>query len=789
MRWHNQRRRGRPVGVPFGVVGLLWLVAAVSPGWAEVGEVKRVEPAAAICFTDGWVEVGPAAADGEAGGNASVKVRVLTRAGWSDSVDATAVAVDGRWRVAPLREGLHVAVVRPRGPGPGAGAEPFEVRFLAMDPPAAVDRDALAQALPLTHGRLFDGERPYRIAAMGDSVTATGDYPQMLAMMLGRATGHPQIEVVKHAHPGRSVDATVRNWDREVGREGGVDLGLLMYGLNDEGAGVELGTYLEQYRWVAARLRGVGADAVWLEPTPELPDLEEAAAADAGDVERWPAVLRTLRFGAALHDPPPRDKSPIDRAAPLPAVPPIPVAPMFAAVWGDGGPEPGATIRGLWPLYPQHYTRPFSTILDTGGEGDRIHPNALGHLAIARAVYHRLTQPPRPLPATPPGGTPLFGGTFSASGTTAWEDGRVVSRLSLQNLGDHPRHGTVRLVAPAGSTFDVAAPSYSLAPGETASWALTWPGVFKPMDLLNEPVRRHLASATPRVDVLATEGERSSVASPPLPWTHGASFVRFVGEGRDLPEAIWRKGDETHRVPVMLLDQEAGRVPLTVEAEPGQWLAAELFYVRYAGALPGEATVDGRLDEWAEHVWRSVGLPVQAWGPRGPAEHTPLPADGGLRFTAKVGTNHLYVAMKVQSDIHGDRFTLWFDPRAPDRLGRVGGYFWVEAALQPDGQVELRPGETTDAAALPPTGTWHAHDDGTAAVELAIPYATFGRAAFPGSGDLGFSLAWRHTDPRGQTTVLQWSDRGHPWTPVGFGVLRLQATPDAATLPYRVRVR
>lgn len=73
------------------------------------------------------------------------------------------------------------------------------------------------------------------MVATGDSVTATGDWPRMFAMLLGRLTGNTRITVDKAAYPGRSADASVRHWQRDIAPKR-PDLLLAMYGLNDQGA-------------------------------------------------------------------------------------------------------------------------------------------------------------------------------------------------------------------------------------------------------------------------------------------------------------------------------------------------------------------------------------------------------------------------------------------------------------------------------------------------------------------------------------------------------------------------
>lgn len=82
---------------------------------------------------------------------------------------------------------------------------------------------------------------------------------------------------------------------------------------------------------------------------------------------------------------------------------------------------------------------------------------------------------------------------------------------------------------------------------------------------------------------------------------------------------------------------------------------------------------------------------------------------------------------------------------------------------------------------------WKANADGTDfTAELFIPYAVAGLAAWPESGDLGFSLVWRHRHEDGRATYLMWAENGHPWNPRWFGVVRRDPKGPVA---FRVRVQ
>jgi hypothetical protein len=212
---------------------------------------------------------------------------------------------------------------------------------------------------------------------------------------------------------------------------------------------------------------------------------------------------------------------------------------------------------------------------------------------------------------------------------------------------------------------------------------------------------------------------------------------------------------------------------------------AQAYLVRTAGALPGEATVDGRLEDWKAHLWRSVCLPLKSR-----TAISPAPA---VRFAVKAGAERMYLAIDSNGDLQGDQIELFFDARAPEQLGTVGAYAWLDCDLQLDGKVKLSPGETSPKPA--PAGlqaTWQRQGENGSAVEIAIPYALFGATAWPKDGDLGMGLVWHHKHQVDGKTVAQrflWSDDAHWWNPTGWGVVRLQQQPDDAALPWLVRVR
>jgi hypothetical protein len=157
-------------------------------------------------------------------GEVADTLKTITRSGWGPAKDERGPVANGKLEVTPVTESIHIPTLHL--------ATPVELRFLAMTPPPASKPDGLRR-----RGEKPSNGEPFNIPAMGDPVTATGDYPQMLAQLLARATGNQKITVIKRAYSGKSVDAMVRNF-RDDGPPHKPDLGLLMYGVNDQGGGL-----------------------------------------------------------------------------------------------------------------------------------------------------------------------------------------------------------------------------------------------------------------------------------------------------------------------------------------------------------------------------------------------------------------------------------------------------------------------------------------------------------------------------------------------------------------------
>lgn len=728
---------------------ILWLcVLALTAGAAEPA-AKVLVP---YVFTDETATVELAAPATEV----AYELACLSRAGLAELGPRTAPVAERRFQVQPGGEGVYV--LRLQQPK-------VELRFLALAPPLAIAPAALRRALPRQGARLLAGE-PFTIVGLGDSVTATGDFLGILGRLLERATGNRQLRLVKHAYPGRSVDATVRGFAHDCPPER-PQLGLLMYGLNDQAAGVPLAAYLEQYAWVARHLaEECQADTVFLQPTPHI-DIPVAAEARRPESNPPEYAFRTIGFAAALR--------------PLAAELKVPLAETFQALWGPGGATIEDSARALHALYPPSYRDQWRSLLETAGKGDTIHPNVLGHLQLARATYTAIAgQPPPPAP-------------LELTAVSEWTPEGVVSRIVVRNAGTEPRQGRLA-VYPLRNTGALALAgdgTYRLIPGQAATFTAAWQAVRKPEDLLRFPANTELTPATAYlacVDFAAGQTRVYGVAAPLQPDVRFARTRQIVTG----PGATVVRQFPTQTVPLAVSwppETEVGRLPLLEPVTLGEqrgWIAGEVVYVRFAQALPGEATMDGKLDEWSAHHWSPVGEPVQARWTAGPDDRRASPDECYLRWAFKAGQAGIFVAVAAKGEIAEDRFTVFLDKRAPAELGTVGPYYWVNGQLEANGKVKVGRGETTPNSVKLAPGAWTAADDGTK-LEFLIPYSALEAAAWPDSGDLGLSIQWTHKGPGGNTQ-LQWSEDGHPWNTRWYGAVRRQTDP-AAPLPYVVHVK
>jgi lysophospholipase L1-like esterase len=680
----------------------LLIVAASVSAWAD-------EPFA-------WVGE-PWSSDLAAASLEDVACRVLTPAGWLDDSHAQVALPDGRVTLVPAVEGVHVLTV--------AGVER---RFLAVTPPPPLDPEAVRRTLPRQAQRLLSGE-PVTLLAMGDSVTSTGDYPRLLAMLLSRATGNRQITLQVQAHPGRSVDATVRTLDRQV-LPLRPQIAVLMYGLNDQGAGTALHVYLEQTRWIATRLaQECGTDLVLAEPTPHIAD-----PASAFRVIGFAQALRDL--GAQMH---------------------LPVAPAFDALWGEGGASVDDAMARMRPLYPPHYSKRWQTLLELGdkGGGDTIHPNVLGHLAIARALLDtiggRVSSPP-----------------LRYQGRHRWTGAGLVTLVQVTNGGSHRYRGALTFY----STADFTSPlrrevTCDLAPGASQELEVAWPAVREPRDLASIPAYAAGQTLRPMLAVLE-QGESGSHVTALEPQSEvAAAFVasRLVTSAStfDVPMTHGL----VHRVSLPT-DAQVGDAVLEHPVEGGV-VVGRLWFVRMARARSGEAQVDGDLAEWQQDSWNILGDPSQASWTRGHEDRRQSPQECLVHWSIRAGEKGLWLALRVQGAVARDRFVIYFDPRASDQLGSVGPYFWCDGGFDKQGRLTLRAGETSPAIKTLACA-WRGDESG-GGMELFVPYEVMSQSTWPAGGDLGLSISWQHQGPGG-ITRLQWSERGHPWNTLGYGVAR-----------------
>lgn len=693
---------------------------------------------------------------------AGLRIRLLNTAGWTAEVERGFVEGELGVDIRPLGEGIHSVEIISAG-----GAVTGRFRFLALSPPAPLDesgRQAILRSLPLSGQMLLDGAE-FRILVMGDSVTNTGDYAIILRLLLQRATGNRNIVIANRSYPGRSVDATVRNFERDA-IAFTPHLGLLMYGLNDQICGVPIAAYLAQCEYIALRLRGeCGADTVFLQPTPHIatiPELTRDGLLNAPDF-----VLRTSGFAGALDDLGVRLR--------------LPVAQTFAAVWGRGGSDLVDSARAQIPLFPPHFRRKFESASESDTQADTIHPNSLGHLQIARAVYAAICDLKQE--------TPLC---FSAVTDNGADEGGYATLLRVRNTSEQPRMGRLEVYALEGAELGgQTRHEYMLSPGEETLLRLEWPGFSSPADTLSFSGRQNFAGGCPRLCVVDYSGGGSLAHHVPAPLAHPVIFDprRMVLEPGGRYELLAQTAKETEVMAVIAHSglKDTGRFPFVYESlRQGRKLmgACEVVYTRFASARAGEAEVDGALSEWEGHVWSPLGEPEQARWVKGCTDNRATPDDCYLHFSFKAGESGVYLALKAKGDIASDSFTLFFDPREADKLGEVGQYYWVSGNMRPDGQIQLRRGETSPII-RELRGVWRKEGDDTH-LELFVPYSLFCREEWPAGGDMGFSLIWEHKGEAG-TTRLLWAENGHPWNPLWYGVVR-RGDHKRDELPVRIMI-
>lgn len=726
---------------------LITALLAFMPCLCVVAAPATIALAAPYIFTDGKAVIAIPDAPAEVG----YRVTTITWNGWGPTGEGKMVVKEGAIEIAPLTEGIHIITL--------ALAKPAEVRFLAIAPPLPFKAKDVKTTLPHAWKKLLGGEK-VTFLSMGDSVTYSGDYEGMLVMMLKRATGNQQISYFERSYPGRSVDAAVRFFQDDA-LPNKPDVGLLMYGLNDFNSGCSLEGYLDQYRWVAERMAAdCGADTVFLTPTPDNSIWQ-------GFTEYHTGYFQTLGFASPLGQ--------------LAREIKVPLADTFHALWGTGGKTVDASGKAMWPLFPLDFSAQFTSMIESGGRGDGIHANALGHLAIAKSVYQAML-------GIPPAPQPL---TITAS--SAWTKNGLVSHVTVRNNTNSLRDGALRIYGlPSGEVQATLPDHYTLAPGKSLHFDIAWPQVKTPDSLLTFPSNMYIAPGRPYFAAIDFYGDGSSIYAVSAPMEVDAGFVRErqVAVGNSAIVKL-RAGKKV--TPIIVdwpKDAEVGRIPLKREITQGKqagWAVAELVYIRYGEAKAGEATVDGNLDEWTNHHWSPVGEQIQARWTQGIRDLRAIPEECYLRWSCKAGKEGLYLAGKVTGDVRKDAFTLFFDPRTPDLLGTPGRYYWANGSFKENGAMSLSKGETSKQAPGI-TGTWKPANDGMT-FELFIPYALMEMTIWPNNGDLGLSIWWCHPVKEGEWPMnLLWSDDGHPWNTRWYGVVRLD-NGNGQPLPYMVRVK
>lgn len=530
-----------------------WLMAVFVHPFVRAADLQVVEP---LVFTDERARVEFPGVDGKQHGQLSL----LTWNGWQPERTIVLDFVAGKAGVEPLGEGIHMLRI-----------DDGEARFLAVSPPPELKTEAVRAALPRSAENLL-GSKPFIILAMGDSVTATGSYPEIFRRMLSRATGNSNIGVVVKAHPGCSVDASVRTWEKD-GAVIRPDLGLIMYGLNDEAIGVALPAFVDQLHYLVDRLHEVGADAVLLEPTPHI-----NITPLAGDKSQPPpsaAIFRTIGFAGAIHS--------------LAQELNIPVARTFDAIWQGGGADLPGTARKLWPTYPLSYAKPFTTMLDTGGKGDTIHPNALGHLALAKAVFAAIGGSRQSEP-------------LAFSGSTSWREGALISSIVVSNRSEGHVAGRLAIYPLPEDDRHIEV-NYSLGAHESQTVEVAWPDVSNVSDLLEGRYALVFDAPGPFVQVVDYRDGGSHVTAVNVPMQPAIGWVgeRRVADHRETFARLDVQGT-IKQIPVTIPESsEVGRIPLFHDVRTGDQtvpVAAELVYVRFGAAAEHEASVDGDLSEW-----------------------------------------------------------------------------------------------------------------------------------------------------------------------------------------------
>ncbi|MBN1865486.1 MAG: hypothetical protein JW808_11350, partial [Victivallales bacterium] len=491
------------------------------------------------------------------------------------------------------------------------------------------------------------------------------------------------------------------------------------------------------------------------------------------------SIFRTIGFAGALEN--------------LGACENVPVAKTFDAIWDKGGPTLQDSARAMWPLFPVHCRKQMTSMLETDGKGDPIHPNALGHLMFAKSIFNTIA------------GVGFGEEIIQFTGSSHWTDKGLISKISAVNRSGVRQEGMLKVYPQFffGNANSPAAlmrnnGTYSLNPGETFDIEIQWPEVKRPGDLLKYPYSIHTVRVEPFLPVVNYSGNKSSVHPVRVPFDLECRILpnRQVVKGNEVCYAVNCGGRNQVFSAEIPADSEVGLIPLVEKIANGGktgWAVAEILYARYAAALKGEATVDGRLDEWGEHSWIPIGEQVQARARNGAIEdNRKSPDEFYLKWAFKAGEKGLYLAAKIKGTLLKDRFFVFFDPRTPENLGTVGRYYWLSGEVEQNknkqnptnGRLVLKNGETSPKA-CGKTLTACSFADNEGAIEILVPYELMETSAWPESNDLGISIVWAHYHGDQKITRMTWTETGHEWTPCNYGVVRLVEHGHPSTkLPY-----
>lgn len=676
------------------------------------------------------------------------RVKVINEDGWGKVEEGKVKIKDNEIRIKPIDEGINIFEFPEK-----------EVRILAIKPPDKINIKEIKKTLPNTWKKLISGKE-YKILAMGDSVTQTlssyGGYEKILAMYLERATGNKNIKTINKGYPGRSVDAAVRFFKEDV-IETEPDLSLLMYGLNDEACGYSICAYIESYEYIGKRIKNqLNSDIIFLQPTPHIEiDFENLENSNPPNF-----IFRTIVFADSIKQ--------------LGQKLNIPVAETFHYIWGKGGKSLIESARNMMAFYPVSYRLPFSSLIEKEGNGDKIHPNVIGHLKMAKAIYDLINGKENIYP-------------LKFEGKCFWNENKLKSSVYAINKSDKEIKGTLFVYPPyykmkIEGNLEI---KYSLKPGEKLNFEVIWKEILKPEDLLDEPYIRYFESNKLYLVIVDFSENLSHVYTVSLPFYPDIHFVKERMESYgDVNLKIYVDGKFENYKFKIDENKDSGRIRIIKKIKDG-FAIGELVFVRYGMCLKGEANIDGKIEEWNENKWINVGEKFQVGWPEY-VDYRNTIDECYTNWAFKSGDRGLYIAIKAKGKITGDSFTIFFDSRNPDEFGKVGRYYWANGKIEQGGKVYLSKGETTKNE-VEMKGVWKEEGDRTN-IEIFIPYNLFEKEKFPESKELAISIWWRHISEKNKITNIYWSEVGHPWNPRWYGVIKLIDNP-VEKLPYMVRMR